>query len=149
MKFLISPRIGRGDFFFGILAINGLFLVGLYVLAGYVGLTVELGFRTQIALVGKEPIAITALRVGSDALLAWFVIRRIRDTGHPGRWALGLPALPLVLGEFGALLSLIGLLGLFFVPGTIGPNAFGPDPRGWTSRAHYEEQQRRLQSGEL
>ena len=122
MKFFTSPRIGRGDFFFGILAINALFLAGLYVLAGRIGLTVELGFRTQIALVGHEPVAITALRIASDAMLAWFVIRRIRDTGYPGRWALALPALPLVLGGIGALLSLLGLIALFFVPGTIGPN---------------------------
>jgi uncharacterized membrane protein YhaH (DUF805 family) len=149
MKFFTSARVGRADFFFGLIAINALFLAGLLFLSGRIGLTVELGFRTQAALVGNEPIKVTALRIASDALLGWFVIRRIHDTGRPGWWALARPVLPLLLGGLGALLSLLGLIALFFVRGTIGPNAFGPDPRGWTSREQFDEQERRLRSGEL
>ena len=109
----------------------------------------ELGFRTRLGLIGSEPATITLARAVSDALLLWFAIRRVRDTNHPGWWALALPALPLVLGFVGALVSLAGIIALFVMPGTVGPNRFGPDPRGWKSREQFDEQQSRLRSGEL
>ncbi len=149
MNFWISPRVGRGNLVFGTIAIALLFIGGLYLLTGGLSLLLNLGFKTQWRLIGVEPVAITALRVVADALLAWFVVRRVRDTDHQGWWGLGLIVFPLLLGSIGVWISLLGIVALLFVPGTIGPNRFGPDPRGWHSREQYEEQERRLKSGDI
>ena len=149
VKLLSSPRIGRADFLFAIIVLNVVVIAALYRLTGPLMLSLELGLRTQIGLIGGEPSAITGLRLASDAIMLWLAARRLRDADRPGWWALGLVLLPLVLGAPGALLSLLGLAALFALPGTIGPNRYGPDPRGWTSREQHDEQQRRLHSGEL
>lgn len=86
----------------------------------------------------------------------WLTIRRVNDQDRPG-WialipaALGVfvvpglmslhvtgPVLPFPPG-FG-LLFVIGYLVFLFLPGTIGPNRYGPDPRGWKSSQHFMEQ---------
>ena len=87
-------------------------------------------------------------------------VRRINDQDRPGWIALVAAALGLVIVPTGfgiaftapilplppaaALLLVVGYLVVLFLPGTIGPNSYGPDPRGWRSREHYLEQQRAL-----
>lgn len=149
MKFWVSLRVGRADFFFGVLAIGVLYLVGRYLLTGQLVLQLDFGFRTQAGRIAVDPAEVTALRIACDLLTMWFVVRRVRDTDHPGWWGFGLVLLPLIFGDLGGLMSLLALIALLFVPGTVGPNRFGPDPRGWLSQDHYDEQQRRLKSGNL
>lgn len=153
MEFLTAPRMGRGDFFFGILAATVLWNVGLFLIYGKISLNFSLGLKTDLDLIGSWPLLVTALSIVCDALLIWFVIRRLRDAGYPGWYALGFLIFPilsaLVGSSIGLVLTLIGLIALFFIPGEIGPNRFGPDPRGWKSKSQYDEQQERLKSGDI
>jgi uncharacterized membrane protein YhaH (DUF805 family) len=88
-----------------------------------------------------------ALQLALDLIFLWLAVRRFHDQDRPGWIALiptalgaamaaGLP----IPGSVALLLVLATLVGLF-LPGTIGPNRYGPDPRGWKSREHYNEQQ--------
>lgn len=147
MKFWTGARVSRGDFFFAFLGINITHLAALFWITQTISLRLTLGFRTSFQAIGVEPVHVTILKLATDVLLAWFVLRRIRDTGHSGWWVLALLLLPIVLGAIGGLASLVAMAALFFVPGTRGPNRFGPDPHGFASRASYEEQRRRLGSG--
>ncbi len=140
--------MGRGDFFFGVLGIAVVWIGVTYLLTGQLSLLLNLGFKWKPGVIGVEPVPITLFSLVCDALLVWFMVRRLRDSGYSGALVLGFLILPFV-GSLGGVFTLVGLVALVFLPGTIGPNRFGPDPRGWTSRAHYEEQQRRLKSGEL
>jgi uncharacterized membrane protein YhaH (DUF805 family) len=106
----------------------------------------ELPLRTF----ATSPLWLQLLALGINLIWLWLAVRRFHDQDRPG-WlallpmafgilaALGVP-LPLEL----ALLVLIGFLIALFLPGTIGPNSYGPDPRGWQSREHYLEQQEAL-----
>lgn len=149
VKFWISPRVGRGDFFFSVVGLNISYVALQFWLAGGLELMLEVGFRTRVTSLSVLPIELTLLRLGFDAVLLWCVVRRLRDVGVPGWTALLALGLPLLLGSLGALATMVGLVALFFIPGTIGPNRFGPDPRGWQSREHFDEQQRHLRSGEV
>lgn len=149
MKFWTGARVSRGDFFFAFLGINIVHLAALFWFTQTISLMLTLGFRTSVQALGAEPIGMTILNLATDGVLAWFVLRRIKDIDHPGWWMLVLLLLPFVLGTAGGLISLFGMVALFFVPGTRGPNRFGPDPHGFASRADYEEQRRRLEAGSL
>ena len=149
MKFWTAPRVTRGDFFFAVLGINIAYLAALFWLTNTISVMLMIGFRTSLSALGLEPVALSLLKVAADLALLWFVVRRIRDTDHSGWWAAGLLLLPLFFHDIGALVSIVGILALFIVRGTRGPNRFGPDPHGFASRERFEEQQRRLKSGEL
>lgn len=148
IKFLTSPRIGRADFLFGVIGIAAVWIAAAYLLTGQLSLMLNLGIKSRIEQIGAQPVSITLLSLVCDLLLFWFVIRRLRDGGFSGWLSLGLLVLPLA-GAFGGLLALGVLLALVFIPGTIGPNRFGPDPCGWNSREHFDEQQRHLKSGDI
>lgn len=86
------------------------------------------------------------LRLGLDLVFLWLAARRFHDQDRPG-WLALLPtafgvamALGLPIPGPIALLVVLGVLIGLFLPGTIGPNRYGPDPRGWKSREHYLEQ---------
>ena len=149
MKMWWGPRIGRGDFFFAIVIVNVAYLVGLYLFIGAVSLTVVLGFRSQLSLWPLQPSAAILLAAAVDLLLLSLSFRRLQDAGISGWLALLLPVLPLVLGFVGAAISLFGLICLFLLKPTVGPNRFGPDPRGWTSPEHEKEQKQLLRSRQL
>lgn len=90
----------------------------------------------------------------------WLSVRRINDQDRPGSVALAAAALGLVVVPTGfgiavrapivplpvevALALILGYIVLLCLPGTVGPNRYGPDPRGWKSREHYLEQRRAL-----
>jgi uncharacterized membrane protein YhaH (DUF805 family) len=102
-----------------------------------------------------------ALAAANWFLSVWFVVflcRRLHDQNASAA------LLPLHFGifwligtlEFGGWLTLlylgsfwIILFAVIFRRGTIGPNRFGPDPRGWESPEHFEREQARLQSGNV
>ena len=103
----------------------------------------------EVAALLKDGLALVAL-IPVPALLA----RRLHDSGKPGVWVwLGLPAISLWIArsaiavqlgtdnsvqfdrmawplDWLAILANIALLILLALPGTIGPNRFGEDPRG-------------------
>lgn len=108
-------------------------------------------FRDQIRRGVTAPLAALpawVLYVQAAFALAflWLSVRRFHDQDRPGWIALvpfaasalvwaGLP------DGLGGLVWLAFLAGLFLPP-TIGPNRYGPDPRGWKSHDHYLQRQR-------
>jgi uncharacterized membrane protein YhaH (DUF805 family) len=148
LKFWTSPRIGRGDFFFSLIGLNLAYLAAQYWLAGRMELMLQFGFRSNLWSLSALPPSLIVLRAAFDGALLWCVARRLRDAGWSGWISLAAFGLPLVLGDIGALVAMGGLIALFVIPGAIGPNRFGPDPRGWKSREHFDEQRKRLGSGD-
>ena len=80
----------------------------------------------------------------------WLAIRRFHDQDRPG-WLALIPAGVAIAASLGvpvpgaaALIIFLGFLVALFLPGTIGPNRYGPDPRGWKSPEQYRDQQRQL-----
>ena len=148
VKFLTSPRISRGDFVFGVIAIAAFWIAGVYAISGKLILMLELGLKTQFAVIGREAFSISILRLACDILLIWFAMRRLRDAGYFGWYVLPILAFAF-FGSAGAILSIIAMVAIVALPGQVGPNRFGPDPRGWKSQAHFDEQQKRLESGDI
>ena len=110
--------------------------------------------------VGALLVWLPYLRLALTLVFLWLSIRRFHDQDRPGWIAviaagLGILVVPTGFGiavraPFVPLpdivtltLTIIYLVALC-LPGTIGPNRFGPDPRGWKSREHYIDQQRAL-----
>ena len=148
VKFLTSPRISRGDFVFGVIAIAAVWIAGVYAISGKLILMLELGLKTQIAVIGREAFSISILRLACDILLIWFAMRRLRDAGYFGWYVLPILAFAF-FGSAGAILSIIAMVAIVALSEQVGPNRFGPDPRGWKSQAHFDEQQKRLESGDI
>ena len=148
MKAVTWSRMGRGNFVFGALGLAIAWAVAQYLVTGAINPMLELGskFRPEALRGGAADLALVALAL--DAGLLWFVVRRLHDAGLTGWWSLALIAAPF-LSPAGSVLVLGGLIVLVALPGQIGPNPFGPDPRGWTSKAQYEQQQQRLKSGDI
>jgi uncharacterized membrane protein YhaH (DUF805 family) len=87
------------------------------------------------------------LAAADGVIFLWLTARRLQDQDRPGWLALAPSALLLVasfvsLPPILVLLLLAGFFVALFLPGSIGPNRYGPDPRGWRSREHYEEERR-------
>jgi uncharacterized membrane protein YhaH (DUF805 family) len=82
------------------------------------------GFIAGLVLIGVFTLAILVPAIA-------VTVRRLHDRDMSGWWYLGV----LVLGQvpyLGALVQL-GFLVLMALPGTPGPNRFGPDPKGATN----------------
>ncbi|MBQ1867054.1 DUF805 domain-containing protein [Selenomonas sp.] len=99
--------------------LRGLALVGIYIVAalivGTIGMMIDELFGTLLIwLLGL------AVMVPSIMLL----IRRLHDLNRPGWWAVGnfIPVLNIALSIY-----------VLFIPGTPGPNQYGPDPLSITN----------------
>lgn len=85
-------------------------------------------------------------------LLLWSLVvgSRLRDMGVSAWFAMIVPLAGGIATYFSApYLPVLGAMALlvlptYFWPGTIGPGRYGPDPRGWLSREHFDTQQREL-----
>lgn len=154
MKMWFGPRLRRGDFVFAIIAINLAYFAMSFLARGGFSLTLNFGLRTSPSLWGIESLTVSAIRLLHDVVLISLCYRRLQDANYPGWYLLVaasvLFALSLVpgIGTIAGVAALLAMVGLFFLPPTIGPNRFGPDPRGWISAKHYHEQQQRLASGD-
>lgn len=142
-------RISRGDFFFWLLAINILLGAVDWWAFGRLHLTLNLGFRLEaFQHYDVTPVWRTLLEVVLNLLLAALAIARLHDASYSARWLLVLVGLTVASAlPFASALVAIALLGwiaIFFLPPSIGPNRYGPDPRGWKSREQFEQQQRDL-----
>ena len=150
-----GPRLGRGDFFFAILALNAAYLAAASYFSGGLFLSLAAGMRSAPALWGVQPIWVTLLGLGVDFVMASLISRRLQDADYPGWYFLGWIALlwgvSLVpgLGLLALVIGLAALLAPFFLKPIVGPNRFGPDPRGWKSKEHFQEQEDRLKSGDI
>jgi uncharacterized membrane protein YhaH (DUF805 family) len=86
------------------------------------------------------------VQIGVGLVFLWLAVRRLHDQDRPGWPALAPTALSLAaaflpveaLAAFAGLADLV-LLVFLFMPPTIGPNRYGPDPRGWRSLDHYRD----------
>ncbi|HEY1146511.1 DUF805 domain-containing protein [Allosphingosinicella humi] len=108
--------------------------------------TINLGFR--LSRFGNLPIWYYGLELLFDLALIAVAVARLHDIGKSGWWLAVIVAGALLASVTGS--GAIGLLvfavwlGLLLWPGTLGPNAFGADPKGWKSREQYETQMREL-----
>jgi uncharacterized membrane protein YhaH (DUF805 family) len=97
--------------------------------------------------IGLLPLWVVYLQIAFALAWLWLSIRRFHDQDRPGWLALIAPALyafsalVFTLPYVAELLPLALLVGLLLPP-TIGPNRYGPDPRGWKSREHWLEHHR-------
>ncbi len=120
-----------------------------YATFGRAELFLNLGFRFDAL---SDPLNYPLWRVAVEGvfglLLAYMAVGRLHDISRSGWWLALLVALPFIGDAIGlseiAFLSLIGWLALVFWSPTIGPNAYGADPRGWKSREQYDAQQAAL-----
>ena len=119
-------------------------------LSGRLRLTLDLGFQWRaLRDIANAPLWRIAAEVVYDLVLIYLAVGRLHDISRSGWWLAALAALPFAglaigLPEIGAV-TIIGWLALVFWPGTIGPNAYGGDPRGWKSREQYEAQKAALE----
>jgi uncharacterized membrane protein YhaH (DUF805 family) len=86
------------------------------------------------------------VQIAVGLIFLWLAVRRLHDQDRPGWLALAPAVLSLLaaLLPLDALAALAGLADLvllvfLFMPPTIGPNRYGPDPRGWRSSEHYRD----------
>lgn len=89
--------------------------------------------------IGALPLWLASLELAFALLLLRLAVGRFHDQGRPGWLALLPPAIyafstfVTYLPYVEELMPLVLLAGLLLPP-TIGPNPYGPDPRGWASR---------------
>lgn len=106
--------------------------------------------QVDLAAIPVLPPAHFVLHGAVVLALTIVIVARLHDFGRSGWWALLLmPVFAAVkvagpIGLAGAGLLAVGWLVLALWHGTIGPNDFGDDPRGWESREHYDAQQAAL-----
>ena len=116
----------------------------------------RIGFEAVLSGSAAPPLPwLPWLQLGARIAFLWIAVRRFHDQDRPG-WLAILPdvvAIPFVAGlpapgwlGIPMLILFVAWLVALFLPGTIGPNRYGPDPRGWRSRDHYLEQQKALRS---
>ena len=125
-----------------LLASVALFVLQYEILGGRV--------RSEAAIERVRLLAAVLPWIGRAAFLLflWLAIRRFHDQDRTG-WLAFFPwaaAVALVEARLPAVLVVlvwVGYLIALFLPGTLGPNRYGPDPRGWQSREHYEEERKR------
>lgn len=101
----------------------------------------------RIVAVNSFALASPFLTAADNLIFLWLAARRFQDQDRPGWLALAPSGflLAMFLARLPPLLALLGLVAFviaLFLPGTVGPNRYGPDPRGWRSREHYEEERR-------
>ena len=107
--FRYDNRLNRKRYILRGLALLGLYLVTALLL-GTLGMLINETFGTLlISLIGL------AFMVPSVMLL----IRRLHDLDRPGWWA---------IGNFIPILNIALSIYVLFIPGTPGPNQYGPDP---------------------
>ena len=123
------------------LALVALFVLQLEMLRG--------GVRSEAAIAAVRLLAAALPWAEAAALLTllWLAVRRYHDQDRSG-W-LGVAnwtVVAVVLLQPATLTTKLSLLAIVLAPmflaGTVGPNRHGPDPRGWKSREHYEEEKR-------
>jgi uncharacterized membrane protein YhaH (DUF805 family) len=96
----------------------------------------------------RHPIVL-AFEVAATIVLLVLQARRFHDQDRPGWIALTSIALWVAgvivpsLGGLG-LIVVLAYVAALFLPPTVGPNRFGPDPRGWRSPEHRAEQDEQL-----
>lgn len=142
-------RISRGHFFFWLLGIE--ILLSTLERWGYSRpkLTLDVGFRfTAIHHYDAFPVWQTLLDIVLNLLFAVLATARLHDASYSGRWVIALVGLAMAsmfafTSSLGAI-ALLGWIAIFVLPPSIGPNRYGPDPRGWKSRDHFEQQQKEL-----
>lgn len=149
MRILSGARIGRFDFLIATILVDVLFKVAVYLAFGRFILSLQIALRSSVGMWTSGDLALAGMAAVADVLFVWFASRRLRDIGLPGWYALALPLCPLLLGFAGSLASLAVLIALVVWPGTIGPNAYGPDPRGWKSQEQFAQQQERLRNEKI
>lgn len=147
---MLLRRISRTNLLtFVVVANLGITALDFFVLHSLGGLFLNFGVRLDALVAFRTaPLWRIGIEAAYDVVLIILAVARLHDFGKPGWWLAILAALPLAgavgLGTAPAMIALIGWLAMFFWPGDVGPNAFGPDPRGWQSREHFEQQQRAL-----
>jgi len=142
-------RLSRGDFFFWLIGINIIFTSVDWWAFGRLNLALNLGIRFEaLQHFAILPIWRTLLEIALNLILAALAIARLHDASYSARWltvTVGLAVTSMLPSASGlAAISLFAWLAIFVLSPSIGPNRYGPDPRGWKSREQFEQQQKDL-----
>jgi uncharacterized membrane protein YhaH (DUF805 family) len=118
-----------------------------YLLTGSLAVPAMAPF--QIASGEMSRGALAVVDVIATLVLLIIQARRFHDQDRSGWFALApyaVYALSLIVPAIGIVLMLVvlGYIVALFLPPTVGPNRFGPDPRGWRSPEHRAEQDQQL-----
>lgn len=107
--FRYDNRLNRKRYLLRSLALMGIYIVGA-VIAGILSAIIDEIFGTLL-------LALIALAITVPSCM--LLIRRLHDLDRPGWW---------VIGGFIPLLNFALSIYVIFIPGTPGPNQYGPDP---------------------
>jgi uncharacterized membrane protein YhaH (DUF805 family) len=124
------------------LAIVALFVLHLELVHGRVRSEAGMGAVRLLAAL------LPWIEAAASLALLWLSIRRFHDQDRPGwlgllNWSFLVAVALLTAAPPARKLLILALVMIpLFLPGTVGPNRHGPDPRGWKSREHYEEERR-------
>ncbi len=145
---LLQWRSTRTRFLLVLIAANLAFAALIHAFAPALAWPAPLAIPHAIEAMPRWLLALKGLHA---LVLLVLIVGRLHDLDRRGWWALLFLALAAGGGWLGGVAGalcgtavVVGWLALLLWPGTIGPNRFGPDPRGWESREHFDEQERRL-----
>jgi uncharacterized membrane protein YhaH (DUF805 family) len=104
-----------------------------------------LGYATGAFNSGSSEPPVFLMVIGGILILAWLAVflvpsiavtvRRLHDRDMSGWWYLGAVVVGII--PFIGYIASIGFTVLMFLPGTPGPNRFGPDPKDPTSASVF------------
>ena len=143
MKMFRKTRISHTDFIFTMIGLSIAWsFLQYYILSERFAATEPTSDMKDIKIYGA-----VALQIALSIYTIFLLSQRLRDANKP-LWIVLI--ILLAIGFAGyihiifMMISFLMLIIIALLPGTIGPNKYGPDPRGWESKEHYDAQEKRL-----
>jgi uncharacterized membrane protein YhaH (DUF805 family) len=142
-------RMSRSNAFVGLILLSVGFISVDWFAFNRVNVMLVFGLRFDaLRNFDAVPIWRIAFEFAANLLLCVGAIARLHDASYSTKWLVTVLALSFAsmmpFASSLAFVSLIAWIIIIFLPPSIGPNRFGPDPRGWKSREHFANQQRML-----
>lgn len=148
-RFFPVGRCTRGRIIGMLVVVSGVTFFADLAAYGQMNFMINLGLSVKALTHPSDyPLWRVAVEAVFGLIVLYMAAGRLHDISRPAWWLAVIVALPYIGEAIGlpaiAFVSLIAWLALIFWSPTVGPNAYGPDPRGWTSREQYDAQQAKL-----